>query len=215
MKKVLVLLFIVYFIFLMGGTARAQALTLGTVSMTGDVRVTGPGGMLYTGGEGSAPLFPGSTIEVGKGQAIVEVAGQGSFTLGENSSMTFGGDGVPTLHKGTFEVRLLPGQEMKVMTPKGEVLLTAPRDKVAFFSIEVGEGVRASGSGMIFVDGTKVPPGQTLALGFTGGSAGALGGSMTGLYVALGLSGASAVAMTAGANRTHKGPKKEASPYMP
>ncbi len=214
MKKVLVFLGVGCFLFLVVGSAGAQALTLGTVSVTGDVRVTGPGGMLYTGGEGSAPLFPGSTIEVCKGQAMVDIAGQGTFTLGENSSMTFGEDGVPTLQKGTFEVRLLPGQEMRVITPKGELLLTAPEDKVALFSIEVGEGVRASGSGMIIADGTKVSPGQTLALGFTGGSAGAFGGSLTGLYVALGMSGVSAVTMAVGANQTHHH-HREASPYIP
>lgn len=102
----------------------AQALTLGTVSMAGNVKVTGPGGMFFTGAEGNAPLFPGSAVEVVKGQALINLAGKGTIVPGEASKVAFP-QGVPYFEKGAFEVKVFPGQEMVMTTPQGRIVARA------------------------------------------------------------------------------------------
>ena len=107
------------------GGLRAQALTLGTVFMKGDVRVEGPGGP-YTGEMGNAPLFPTSRIEVGKGGgAVLNVAGKGTIVANSDSVITFDKEGMPKLEKGTFEIIMKSDTEWKLDTPRGVVKVKA------------------------------------------------------------------------------------------
>ncbi len=155
MKKVLVfLLFVGYFPFLLGGTARAQALTLGSVIIQGQVKVTGPGGMIYTGAEESAPLFPGSAVEVGKGQATINLAGQGTIKGMENSRLVFHGD-APYLERGTFQVKALPGRTMTINTPQGIVIARSQGNAAVFSVVVEGGKTRASlVSGQLALEGS-------------------------------------------------------------
>ena len=245
MKKVLVfLLFVGCFLYLWGGAAGAQALTLGTVSMTGDVKVTGPGGMLYTGSEGSAPLFPGAAVEVGKGKASVNLAGEGTIAIAKNSSLAFRGE-VPYLEGGTFRLSILPGKTITFHTAQGLVEARAGAEP-ATLSVVVERGktrisllsgnvaLKAQGSTMVYkLEGGKyVLQGSEYSFAGKGealmASRGAMAGGAAGvgagaafakaggamLPIALGLSGVSAAAMMAGAHNTHHH-RKVASPYTP
>jgi len=139
MKKFLYFVSFLLVFSLSGATSlMAQALTLGTVSMSGDVRVTGPGGMVYTGAGEKAPLFPGSAVKVGEGQASVDLAGKGTISVVKNSSLAFKGE-TPYFESGTFQVKILPGKSLALRTPQGLVEVKAGEEP-AVFSMVVKDG---------------------------------------------------------------------------
>ena len=226
------------------GSLGAQALTIGTVAIKGDVKVTGPGGMVYTGGGEEAPLFPGSAVEVGTGRASVNLAGKGTISIAQNSSLAFKGE-FPELEGGTFQVRILPGKTVSFHTPQGLVEARAGEEPATLSVVVRGDKTRVSllsgrvtlnaqGSAMVYkVEGGKyVLQGSEYSFAGKGealmASRGAVAGGAVGvgagatlakaggtmLPLALGLSGVSAAAMLAGANNTHNHPGP-ASPYAP
>jgi len=54
-------------LFFMAPKGMTRALTLGKVSMTGEVKVTGPGGMVYTSTDREAPPLPWICYQDGEG----------------------------------------------------------------------------------------------------------------------------------------------------
>ncbi len=142
-RSVIVSLALIVSIIFLSGLLFAQALTLGSVTIQGQVKVTGPGGMVYTGAEESAPLFPGSAVEVGKGQATVNLAGQGTIKGMENSRLVFHGDN-PYLERGTFQVKALPGRTMTINTPQGMIVARSQGNAAVFSVVVKGGKTRAS-----------------------------------------------------------------------
>ncbi len=212
LKAILCTVSLVLFMLTLGfGDLKAQAITVGKVSMTGQVTVKGPGGAVYTGTEGEAPVFPGTSISVKDGKAMVDVAGKGSISMDKNSLMTFSENGVPNLTKGNFQVKVLPGQKFKFMTPKGKVVLQAT-DKPSMFSFVVTEkGIKVRGSGMIFAGGKSFAPGEILTLG----SVGAAGGAMTGALIGAGILAAAGAGAAIAASSGGGGGHHHASPSKP
>jgi len=116
-----------------------QALTLGKVSMTGEVKVTGPGGMVYTSADREAPLFPGSVIKTEEGQAIVDVTGKGAIIVDKGSCMgNIDENGLPFLKEGNFQVKIPASSYWDVDTPRGVVRIKAGKE-ADIFSIFVKE----------------------------------------------------------------------------
>ena len=243
-KFSLLVVFLAVFLTMGTGSLMAQALTIGTVTIKGDVKVTGPGGMVYTGGGEEAPLFPGSAVEVGTGQASVALAGKGTISIAQNSSLAFKGD-VPYLEGGTFQVNILPGKTVAFHTPQGLVEAKAGAEPANLSVVAQGDKTRVSllsgrvtlnaqGPAVVYkVEGGKyVFQGSEYSFAGKGealmASRGAMAGGAVGvgagatlakaggtmLPLALGLSGVSAAAMLAGANNTHNHPGP-ASPYAP
>lgn len=122
-------------LFFMVPKGMTQALTLGKVSMTGEVKVTGPGGMVYTSTDREAPLFPGSVIKTEKGQAIVDVTGKGTIIVDKGSCMgNIDENGLPFLKKGNFQVKIPASSYWDVDTPRGVVRIKAGKE-MGIFSI--------------------------------------------------------------------------------
>jgi|GEM_PF-2698853 len=114
----------------------AQALTLGTVTLKGDAKVTGPGGT-YTGQDVEAPLLPGSSIDASTGQAILNVTGKGSIIVNKGGSIKkIDEKGLPFLEKGSFQVKIPANSHWNVDTPRGIVKIKAGKE-MGIFSISV------------------------------------------------------------------------------
>ncbi len=189
----------------------AQAIVIGKISMMGQVRVTGPGGTVYVGAEGEAPILPGSGVQVGDGKAIADLAGRGSITINKNSSLNFSKNGTPQLNRGSFQIKVLPGKSIKVVTPKGEMIFQAQKEKSSLFSVIVTDkGLRAQGSGIILAGGKTFNPGQTLLLGaLEGGGIGA--GALIGAGFLMAAGAGVAIAVSSGGGAHHH----RASPSSP